>query len=523
MVVALMLLPVPPLVASDAPTGFTVTPGDGEVTATWTPVPGALSYGIRIEGAGDPWDHLVKSTATSTTITGLDNGVRYTFRIRACRDSEASECGAWTSMPAEATPSAPVTTPVSESGRYSVTSSARAEEGDAAKLTVSLDRDAPTGGVEFTVTAAYSTTGAGAADAGDVGSLTSPVTVPEGRSSLEFTVATEEDDVDESEETFTVVVTATTDGWTKEGEGKDTATITIGDDDSAGVTVAPDTVSVTEGSTVGYTVTLDSRPTADVTVLADLGEVTGITVTPASHTFGADSATDWKTAKTFTVAGLSVGGYTIGHQIQSRDADYGGTVLTVEDVGVTVTAAPSDDSTLSGLAVADDAGAAISLALLRVRNSDGKDISADDYQQDPSAHDIDRFEYAGIVPMDATGVKVTATAADNASTVAVDDETVTSGTQSKLLSLQADTATTITVVVTAASGDRTTYTVLLERPPVPVLVERQSSPQEEMQQASPPPGGDAADLRGRLSPVRPDRGGQHRNRDCADVVPGSSR
>ena len=46
----------------------------------------------------------------------------------------------------------------------------------------------------------------------------------------------------------------------------DSVTVTIVDDDTAGVTVTPTELSVDEGADATYTVRLDTKPTADVTV-----------------------------------------------------------------------------------------------------------------------------------------------------------------------------------------------------------------------------------------------------------------
>ena len=66
--------------------------------------------------------------------------------------------------------------------------------------------------------------------------------------------------MDEDDETFTVAVAALGDGWTKAGVGRNTATVTITDDDVSGVTVnAANPIRVDEGATATYTVVLTSR------------------------------------------------------------------------------------------------------------------------------------------------------------------------------------------------------------------------------------------------------------------------
>ena len=217
---------------------------------------------------------------------------------------------------------------------FSVTATASAAEGGNAALTITLSEDAPAGGVAFTVTAGYG--GGATATAADVGSITSPVTVTAGNDTLQIAIPTAADTVDEDDETFTVTVAATASGWAKEGDGKDTATVTITDDDTAGVTATPATLNVSEDGSATYTVVLDSRPTASVTVTATSSDTGALSVAPASYTF---TSTDWNTPQTFTVSGVADAdrddeSVTIGHSVTSSDAKYGG--ISVDDASVAV-------------------------------------------------------------------------------------------------------------------------------------------------------------------------------------------
>ena len=70
----------------DAPEGLSFTPGDGQVTLRWRP-PGndggdtITHYEYELDGSGT-WIST-GSTATRHTVTGLNNGQTYTFRVRA--------------------------------------------------------------------------------------------------------------------------------------------------------------------------------------------------------------------------------------------------------------------------------------------------------------------------------------------------------------------------------------------------------------------------------------------------------
>ena len=105
----------------------------------------------------------------------------------------------------------------------------------------------------------------------------------------------------------------------------------------AGVTIAPTTLTINEGSSGQYTVALDSAPSADVTVT--VGGASGEVMVPVSTlTF---TTGNWATAQTVTVnAGTDVDttddSATLTHTAASSDTDYGAS-LAIEDVTVTVT------------------------------------------------------------------------------------------------------------------------------------------------------------------------------------------
>ena len=76
---------------------------------------------------------------------------------------------------------------------------------------------------------------------------------------------------------------------------------TITDNDSAGVTIALTTVSVTEGSTTdSYTAVLDSQPTNDVTVDMSLS-TNQVTISTSSITF---TSANWNTPQTITITAV---------------------------------------------------------------------------------------------------------------------------------------------------------------------------------------------------------------------------
>ena len=242
---------------------------------------------------------------------------------------------------------------VSDPSTYSVSPSATVIEGGSAALTITLSEAAPADGVAFTVTPGYD--GAATAEADDVGSIATPVTVPGGHATLDITIPTVSDDVDEGVETFTVVIATAATGWVKTGDGGDTAVVTIVDNDTAGITVSAARLEVSEGGSATYTVVLNSRPTADVTITAASDDVGAATVHPASHVF---SPSQWNQAKTFTVRGVADDdtndeSVVIGHRVTSADGKYAGALVTsvrvvVSDTTPTPTPTPTPEPNPSG-------------------------------------------------------------------------------------------------------------------------------------------------------------------------------
>ena len=119
-----------------------------------------------------------------------------------------------------------------------------------------------------------------------------PLTIAanETRGTATFNLVPTNDDVDESDETLTVSGSTT-------GLAVDSETMTITDDDTAGVTVTPTGLTVTEGSSQSYTVRLTSQPTGNVTVT--VGGASGdVSVDDPMLTF---TTTTWSNPQSVTV------------------------------------------------------------------------------------------------------------------------------------------------------------------------------------------------------------------------------
>ena len=153
------------------------------------------------------------------------------------------------------------------------------------------------------------------------------------------TLTSVDNDVDTSDRDFTISGSATnTEGATDPAD----LTLTVTDDDEAGLLLDPTSLTVGEGLSVTYTVALTSEPTATVT----------LTPTPgAGEEVGVSSAltflvSNWSEPQTVTVSGPTdddlinpARSATIAHDLTSTDSNYSGTAS--ETVSVTIT----DDET----------------------------------------------------------------------------------------------------------------------------------------------------------------------------------
>ena len=116
-----------------------------------------------------------------------------------------------------------------------------------------------------------------------------------------------------------------------------TTTVSITDDDVAGVSVSKASLTIAEGSSGTYTIVLDSQPIASVAVAINDPSNTDVTAEPASLTF---SSTDWNTPKTVTVnaaqdADAEDETVTVTHTVTSTDSIYSG--ASANSVAVSVT------------------------------------------------------------------------------------------------------------------------------------------------------------------------------------------
>ncbi len=197
-------------------------------------------------------------------------------------------------------------------------------------------------------------------------------------------------------------------------------TVTVDDDETAGVTVSETTLTVAEGGSGAYTVVLDVQPTSDVVINVTKSGSDDVTVSPATLTF---TTANWSTAKTVTVAA-------------AQDAD---AVNDAASIAHAVDAARSaneyDNMTIAGVAVTvtddDTAGVSVSETTLTV-DEGGRGSYTVRLNTQPTSNVV---------------ISVTKTGSTD---VTLDTDTGTSGNQTTLTFTPANWDTAQTVTVAAA-------------------------------------------------------------------------
>ena len=229
-------------------------------------------------------------------------------------------------------------------------------EGSSATYTVVLDTE-PSADVTIAVSFA---SGSDADITVDKTSLT--FTMDNWSTAQEITVSAAEDD-DATDGTATIAHTASGGGYG--GVSVSSITATEADNDAAGVTVTPTALSVPEGSNARYTVALDARPSADVTIAVSFaaGSDVDITVDKTSLTFTTDN---WDAAQEITVSAAedddaTDGTATIAHT--ASGGGYGGVSVS----SITATEADNDAAgvtvTPTALSVPEGSNARYTVAL----------------------------------------------------------------------------------------------------------------------------------------------------------------
>ena len=309
---------------SSGTTSYTLSAANS-VTATTVTATANHSAATLEAGLSGSLSTLAGGTASNPISLAVGSN---TIEVKVTAEDETSRTYTVTVTRAAAAPSTLT---------LSVQNATVAESAGTVTVTATLDHAAETGGVQVTLTAATQST----ATAADDYSLPAAFTINEGGKTATADVTIVDDKVDEDDETI-VLSTGAIPSIATTG-----TTVTIKDNDTAGVAVSPSSLSVAQGATSTYTVRLTSQPVAAVTVWRTISEPDKVSVSPGSRTF---SASDWNTNKTFTVTGAATGSSTISHDVTSNDAKYPAS-LSIRSVGVTVVAQATVPSAPTGLTV----------------------------------------------------------------------------------------------------------------------------------------------------------------------------
>ncbi len=243
---------------------FTVTIAAGQTSGTAT-----LSF--------VPTDDALAEGAETVILTGSASGLTAGTATLTITDNEGAPTVSLSLS----------STSISENGGSStITATLSGASNQAVTVTVSATAVSPAVSSDFTLSANRTLTIA-------IGSTTSTGTV---------TITANDNEVDEPNKEVTVSGTAS---GASGVANPDDETLTITDDDSRGLVLSKDSVTVTEaagaGHTATYTVALASQPTAAVTVLVSSADENAATVSSASLNF---STMNWKTGQTVTVTGV---------------------------------------------------------------------------------------------------------------------------------------------------------------------------------------------------------------------------
>ena len=321
--------------ASLAPTGLTATAvGRDRIDLSWTaPIDdgGSAITGYRIESSADGsagWADLVANTGSAAAIyshTGLMPNTTLHYRVSAINGEGTSDpSGAANATTADN----PQVTVSFGQAAYTVL------EGGTQSVTVAVTLSADP---ERTVVIPITHTPQDGADSpADYSGVPPSVTFNTGQMSQTITFEAIQDDVDDDGESVLLGFGMTLPPAVSLGTTTQ-ATVSITDDDVAGVSVSEASLTIAEGSSGTYTIVLDSQPTADVTVTINDPSNTDVTAEPASLTF---SSTDWNTPKTVTVntaqdADAENDTATVTHTVTSTDSIYSG--ASANSVAVNVT------------------------------------------------------------------------------------------------------------------------------------------------------------------------------------------
>ena len=288
------------------PTILSPSPGDGKVVLTWEAESDTSITGWQVQqkkGAEDwptDWDNMSGATATTRThtVTGLENGAKHHFRIRA--RNYAGDGFASDAVSARPTATAAPITQVARE-RVAAPSIVRVVEGSSANTAIPVVLrflSKPTGNVTVRAAAPSGKLVVdGANSSNELTKTFNPANWASGEQSVTFPVYAINNSTGES---TSVDLTLYVNGSGFDNEQR-TVRVEIVDNDANHVVVSHGDLKLQEGESASYTVSLSKEPTANVTV--NIGGVTDdLRVTPSrTLTF---TTGNWDVRKTVTVTAV---------------------------------------------------------------------------------------------------------------------------------------------------------------------------------------------------------------------------
>ena len=308
--------------APAAPTGLRAAAGNAQVTLTWDDPEDdditeyKVRYGKKTARRNAEWATIDGSDDETTThrVTGLDNNAEYSFKVRAVSSAGDGTATDWV----DATPVAPATPDVTVTP-----TTLTVTEDSSNTYTVVLDTE-PSDSVTVTV----------GGESGDVSANPKNLTFTTGNYDTAQTVTVSAADDNDAITDAAVTLTHSASGGGYNSVSIDSVQVTVTEDDTAGVTVEPTTLSVNEGGSATYTVVLDTEPSGNVTVTV-AGESGGVTANPKSLIF---TTQNYNRAKTVTVSAAADENTTNETATLTHSASGGGyNSVSINSVQVTVT------------------------------------------------------------------------------------------------------------------------------------------------------------------------------------------
>ncbi len=305
------------------PAGFTATPGNRQVTLSWTDPGDSTITKWQYQWYTTPpfrgWTDIPSSGASTTTWThtGRTNGILFGYRIRAVSPAGNGEVSEIRTV----TPNPPGLT-------LSVSELTVAEEGSGVPYTVKL-KTRPAGSVTVSVSGATGEVSVSPA------SLTFTTVNWNAAQTVTVSAGNDVDTVNDS-------ATLSNSAGAEYGSLSADVAVTVEDNDSPELTLSKSELTVAEEGSGTYTVQLGTLPSGSVTVTVS-GASGKVSASPASLTF---TTVNWNAAQTVTVsAGDDVD--TVNDSatlVNSAGAEYGSAS---KNVAVTVTDNDTEGLSLS--------------------------------------------------------------------------------------------------------------------------------------------------------------------------------